>query len=154
MQNKMKKALITIGILLATVFGFQADVPDKVVGGFSNMRGVTNLTRTSECSTYVIPEASSDSVDWGNGCVQHLTRQTDENLTISSFSNGERHGKLTLILLAASSNPGTITWPSAVKWASVSAPTLGAANRVDIINFYAVSSGSYYGVEVDRTAAQ
>lgn len=145
----MKRFIILTSILIATIVGFEHDyIKDGIVGGFNNVRGVANLQRTSECSTYVIPESASTSIDWGNGCVQHLTRQVSENLTISSFSNGERHGELALVILASTSSPATITWPSSVKWASSSqnAPSLSGVNQVDVIRFYAVSSGSYYGV--------
>lgn len=143
---KRVKGIIILALAFLAV-GLGIEQGDELVGAFGNVRGFSNLTRTSECSTYVIPEAASASIDWANGCIQLLIRQVSQPVTITSFSNGARHGQMALVVLASTSSPGAITWPADVKWASSSqtAPTLSGANLVDVIRFYSVASDSYYG---------
>ena len=144
MIRKIKKFLIGLGIAIVAFFGLtDGPVKDAVLGGFSNVRGISNLQRTENCATFAIPDAASKSINWGDSCVQALT--LDSNLTISSFSNGALRGRLFLIVTKTAT--AAITWPSAVKWASVSsdAPTLSAVGEVDLLEFLSVSSGSYYG---------
>src|SRR3990167_3944952 len=143
----MRKKLF---ILLLALLGIGASYEgkDTLLGAFSTMRGFTTLQTDTPCSTYLIPETSSNTLDWNNGCVQQL--ELDTSLTFTSWSNGVSQGRMFLIVTASGSSPGTITWPSSVKWASTSgsndAPSLSGARTVDIFEFFAVSSGSYYGV--------
>jgi len=150
-RNKIILLLMTLFLGTAVTVEKSDTVKDALVG-FATTRGFSTLESNSPCSPLVLSGPSSQSIDWNASCVQNL--RLDKAGSTLTFSNGERQGRVFMIVTQDVTGSRTITWPASVKWASASAPTLGGANRVDVIEFIVTSSGSYYGLEHDRNAAK
>lgn len=72
-------------------------------------------------------------IDWENGNTQLVTLTGDCTFT---FSNPASGGRYLIALKQDGSGSHTVTWPSSVKWAAGTAPTLTTtAGHVDIVTF-------------------
>lgn len=149
----MKKRIVTILVILTALLGVTNDTAQEnvkdVMVGFSNVRGFSTARTFNPCNPFQIPEASSTSIDWNNGCVQRFSLSESLTWAAGDWTNGSAQGRMWLVI-TSDTTPGTITWPSTVAWASVSqnAPNLNSAGRVSIIEFISIASGSndtYYG---------
>jgi hypothetical protein len=94
-----------------------------------------------------VTASASTTLSLSNGNVFYLTMAASiTSLTISGATSGKA---CSFALYAKQDSTGsrTITWPSSVKWASGSAPTLStAANALDILVFESVDGGTnWYG---------
>lgn len=92
--------------------------------------------------------AASTTIDCSVGNVFTVTMSA--NITSLTFTNIPASGRaysLTLILQQDSSGGRSVTWPSSVKWAGGTAPTLSGANKTDIVNMVTTTGGStWYAV--------
>ena len=96
-----------------------------------------------------VSPSPSVTVNWNAGNVQTLTLSSNSALT---FSNGQAGGEYKLILNQDATGGRTVTWPSLVKWANRTTPTLtSAANAIDMASFtfdgsnYLASLGKNFG---------
>ena len=89
---------------------------------------------------------ASKVIAWSRGNGQSLTLDANTTLTFSVGGTGTYTGSyLTLKLIQDGTGSRTVTWPSSVKWAGGTAPTLStAAGAVDIIHLYHDGT-DYYG---------
>ena len=80
--------------------------------------------------------------NWANGMVQSLTMTAACTFTFSNPITGV--GYYRIFLLQDGTGGWTVTWPGTVKWSGGVAPTLSAANKMDILTFF-WNGTSYYG---------
>lgn len=88
------------------------------------------------------------TIDWNNGDTQRVTMTGNCTFT---FSNPVAGRTYTLILTQDGTGSRTATWPTAVKWAAGSAPTLTttATTGRDVLTFlYSGGLSIYIGVSV------
>ena len=79
--------------------------------------------------------ASSKTIDWNNGEIQKMSMVA--SISTLTLSNPLSKGITYILELVQDGTGGwTITWPGSVTWVSGSAPTLGGANKTDIIYLY------------------
>src|SRR5687768_3871372 len=94
----------------------------------------------SKLTPHTLTDGSTVAVDWNNSQNQTLTPGGNRTLT---FANGLAGSTYSLTITQAATGSRLITWPSSVKWAGGSAPTLTTtAARTDQIHFY--FDGTYY----------
>lgn len=85
--------------------------------------------------------STADTIDWSTGSAHKSTLTGNCTYT---FSNPETGGSYVLRVLTGSGG-FTATWPSSVKWAGGTGPTITTtASRMDLINFY-YDGTNYYG---------
>ena len=78
---------------------------------------------------------ASFTIDWNNGQAQDLTLTANCTLTFTA-PTGLNFARLSLRLIQDATGSRTVTFPSSVRWAGGTAPTLTTtANGVDIITF-------------------
>lgn len=92
-------------------------------------------TAASEEPSYVdLEDAPSITVDWSKGTTQAVTLHGNRAFV---FTNGQKGGKYTLIIRQDDTGSRIPSWPAAVHWPGVYAPTLTTtANKKDYINFF------------------
>ena len=83
----------------------------------------------------------SVTIDFNSGSRYEATLTGPVTFTFSNPVAGVTYG---LRLLQDATGGRTVTWPGTVKWKAATAPTLSAANKVDIIALY-YDGTSYYG---------
>lgn len=89
---------------------------------------------------------TSDTIDWSLNSSQKSTLTGNVTYT---FSNPQTGGAYVLRVLTGAGS-FTVTWPSSVKWAGGSAPTVTTtASRMDLFNFY-YDGTNYYGSYVQN----
>jgi hypothetical protein len=94
----------------------------------------------SKLTPNVLTDAATIPVDWNVSQNQAVTLGGNRTLT---FANGVAGSTYSLSLTQDGTGSRTVTWPSTVKWAGGSAPTLTTtAARTDQITFY--FDGTYY----------
>ncbi len=103
--------------------------------------------RYTELNTAATAVAST-TIDCSVGNIFTVTMSA--SITTLAFSNVPASGRaysLTLILAQDATGGRSITWPAAVKWPSGTAPTLSAANKVDIVTLVTTNGGTtWYGL--------
>lgn len=119
----------------------QIDNAEQTVSGFGIKKYFEVLDQPS-ISTGVL------TLDMTNGNVFDVV--LDENVTTVNFNNPPASGKvgnLSLFLKQDATGGYSIVWPSSVKWASGTAPTLStSANMLDILVFFTIDGGTnWYG---------
>jgi hypothetical protein len=120
--------------------------------------------RLTISSTGVIATATGTSMDFGarytelNGTATATASTTIDcslgniftvtmgaSITTLAFSNVPASGRaysLTLLLAQDATGGRSVTWPASVKWPSATAPTLSAANKVDIVTLLTKDGGT------------
>src|SRR5687768_2224687 len=94
----------------------------------------------SKLTPYALTDAATIAIDWNNSQNQYVTVAGNRTLTFSNPVAGQIYS---VQITQDSSGSRTITWPSTVKWAGGSAPTLTAtASKTDFVYF--MYTGSYY----------
>lgn len=94
----------------------------------------------SKLSPNTLTDAATIDVDWNKSQNHGVTVAGNRTLT---FSNGKSGYTYSVSITQDSTGSRLITWPSTVKWAGGSAPTLTTtAARTDQITFY--FDGTYY----------
>ena len=94
-----------------------------------------------------LTDAASTTVNWNEANVQTLPLDTSDS--VLSFSNGQAGGEYKLILNQDATGGRTVTWPSSVKWANKTTPTLTSnANATDVASF--TFNGTYYLGSFDK----
>lgn len=94
----------------------------------------------SKITPYTLTDAATVAVDWNNSVNQSVTFAGNRTFT---FSNPIAGGTYSITIVQDGTGSRLATWPSAVKWAGGSAPTLTTtASRADQITFY--YDGTYY----------
>jgi hypothetical protein len=87
----------------------------------------------SKLTPYALTDSATIAVDWNNSHNQYVTVAGNRTLT---FSNPVAGSIYSVKITQDSTGSRTITWPSTVKWAGGSAPTLTTtASRSDVIYF-------------------
>ena len=93
---------------------------------------------------------SANDIAVGTGCVFTKTISANTTLTISGTPSGRA---ATFSLVLTNGGAYTVTWPSSVKWAGGTAPTL-TSSGVDILTFITPNGGTtWYGVASSIGAA-
>src|SRR3954471_7795433 len=94
----------------------------------------------SKTTPYALTDAATVAVDWNNSVNQYVTMAGNRTFT---FSNPVSGAIYRLTIIQDSTGSRLATFPSSVKWAGGSAPTLTvtAAYR-DVLEFY--YDGTYY----------
>ena len=94
----------------------------------------------SKLTPYTLTDAATVAIDWNVSQTVELTAGGNRTLTMANPVAGETY-RVTIIQDSTGSR--LITWPSTVKWAGGSAPTLTTtASYRDHITFY--YDGTYY----------
>lgn len=101
----------------------------------------------SKLTPYTLTDGATVAVDWNNSQNQEVTLGGNRTFT---FSNGVAGSFYTIKVIQDDTGSRTVTWPSSVKWAGGSAPTLTTtADRADLVTFY--FDGTYYmDVSIDK----
>lgn len=89
--------------------------------------------------------SSSGSVTWDMESGNHAQITLTEDITTFTFSNFAPSGDLMgcVLYVTQDSTARTITWPSAVKWAGGTAPTLSTGSGdVDVLVFISRDAGT------------
>lgn len=89
----------------------------------------------------IATSGSTRDLDYSVANVWDVTLSAACTFSFSNWPASGRAGTLTLILR----NGGTAyaaTWPSSVKWAGGTAPTLSGINKADIITFVSLNGGT------------
>ena len=90
----------------------------------------------------ITSSAGSATINWKNGNKASIT--LIENVTFT-FTAPSKPCNILLKLVQDAIGSRTVTFPSSVKWAGGTAPTLStAANSIDIVTFY-YDGTNYYG---------
>jgi len=85
-------------------------------------------------------DAAIVAMDFNNGVNQKVTVAGNRTLTFSNPVEGATYG---IMIKQDAVGSRTITWPSTVKWAGGTAPTLtSTASRTDVVYF--MYTGSYF----------
>ena len=88
----------------------------------------------SKLTPYALTDGSTIAVDWNQSVNQTVTVAGNRTLTFSNPVAGETY---TIKITQDATGSRLITWPSTVKWAGGSAPTLTTtAARTDQVTFY------------------
>src|SRR3954462_11296620 len=94
----------------------------------------------SKTTPYALTDAATIAVDWNNSVNQSVTVAGNRTFT---FSNPTAGAIYSVAITQDAVGSRTITWPSTVKWAGGSAPTLTTtASRTDVVYF--MYTGSFY----------
>ena len=90
---------------------------------------------------------STDTIDLTDGNVHNVTLTANCTFTFSNPPASGTSGSFTLFLNQDGTGSRTATWPSEVKWAGGTAPTLTTtASRTDILVFTTIDAGTiWYG---------
>ncbi len=90
---------------------------------------------------------STDTIDLEDGNVHNVTLTANCTFTFSNPPASGTSGTFTLFLNQDGTGSRTATWPSEVKWAGGTAPTLTTtASRTDILVFTTIDAGTiWYG---------
>lgn len=90
---------------------------------------------------------STETFDLDTAIVHEGTLDANCTFTFSNPPGSGKCGQLMLVLNQDATGSRTVTWPSSVKWASGSAPTLSTgAGDIDILAFFTVDGGTtWYG---------
>ena len=116
----------------------------EIMGGTDYTTGnIPTLNPVSSAGT-------AQNVNWAGGDVSSFSLGTGAN-TSSFAGNAGFVQRVELFVLQPSSGaPGTLTWPSSVKWVNGVVPTLSKINgAVDLFRFtYVPATGFYYGEQV------
>lgn len=87
----------------------------------------------SKTAFYALTDGATVAIDWNNGVNQAVTVAGNRTLT---FANPVAGGDYAVKITQDATGSRLITWPSTVKWAGGSAPTLTTtASRTDVIYF-------------------
>lgn len=91
-------------------------------------------------------QTTTTTLDWNNGnCLAITLANNDQTFTFANPKTGGRY--LLELKQPASGAAGTVTWPSTVKWAGGTTPTLTATNgRTDIVTLY--YNGTNYAASI------
>ena len=101
----------------------------------------------SPSTPYTLTDGATVAVDWNESQNQELTPGGNRTLT---FSNGVAGMLYTIKITQDATGSRTITWPSSVKWAGGTAPTLTiTADRTDVIMFY-FDGTNYLDVAINK----
>lgn len=94
----------------------------------------------SKQAFYALTDGTTVAIDWTNGINQAVTLAGNRTFTMSNPVAGQTY---CVKITQDASGSRTVTWPSTVKWAGGSAPTLTTtASYVDHITF--IYDGTYY----------
>lgn len=109
--------------------------------------GTAVITTTGQINTGIFAITSTGAgtlatANWNNGMVQSLTMTANCTFTFSNPITGVDSYRL--LLRQDGTGGWTATWPAAVVWPGGVAPTLSAANKMDIFTFY-WNGTSYFG---------
>ena len=105
---------------------------------------VTPLEARSPRSVQGLTVAASVPIAWSGSKLRALALTRNVTLTFSGITPGD----VMVIRFTQDATGGrTVTWPSAVKWAGGTAPTLSTgANEVDVVTLLAFSASQIVGV--------
>ena len=93
---------------------------------------------------------SASDIALGSGCVFTKTISANTTFTFSGVPSGK---VATFSLILTNGGSKTVTWPSSVKWAGGSAPTL-TSSGIDVLTFITPNGGTnWYGVASSIGAA-
>lgn len=94
----------------------------------------------SKLTPNTLTDAATIAVDWNKSQNHVVTLGGNRTFT---FSNGKAGHTYSLVITQDGTGSRTVTWPSSVKWAGGSAPTLtSTAGKSDRITLY--FDGTYY----------
>ena len=117
------------------------------VSGDAEITGAKTFTQGPYGTTVAM--AASD-VDLSAGDVFTVTISAATTLTFSNVPSGKA---ATFNLIITNGGAATVTWPTSVKWASGTAPTL-TASGVDVLTFLTPDGGvTWYGTVAITAAA-
>lgn len=107
----------------------------------STFAGTVKVTAGSIInSEYTVATSSTMTIDW-NQSNQQLVKLGSSAVTIN-MTNYVAGQTLRLPICQNSIGGATVTWDSAIRWASSTAPTLSAANHCDLMTFTATNGTS------------
>ena len=110
------------------------------VSGDAEITGAKTFTQGPYGTTVALPAAD---VDLSAGNVFTVTISAATTLTFSNVPSGKA---ATFNLIITNGGAATVTWPTSVKWASGTAPTL-TASGVDVLTFLTPDGGvTWYGI--------
>ena len=122
---------------------------NTTITGFTNISANATVTGTVAMSSYteqantVVISTSSLTINAAAATTFDVT--LNSNVTSFAFQNLAAAGKVSTftIVFTADGTARTITWPSAVKWPSNTAPTLTSTlNKKDIFTFFTEDAGT------------
>lgn len=116
------------------------------VSGDAEVTGAKTFTQGPYGATVAMAAAD---VDLSQGSVFTVTISAATTLTFSNVPAGKA---ATFNLIITNGGAATVTWPSSVKWASGTAPTL-TASGVDVLTFLTPDGGTTWYGTVAITAA-
>jgi len=93
------------------------------------------------------PATGTVSLDLNDGNIHEVTLTGNTTFTFDNPVASGKASNLTITLSQDSHGSHTTTWPSSVKWAGGTAPTLTTtANAVNVLTFYTMDNGiTWYG---------
>lgn len=131
-------------MIMALPKGITNAVP---VSGDAEITGAKTFTQGPYGTTVAMAAAD---VDLSAGDVFTVTISAATTLT---FSNVPANKAATFNLIITNGGAATVTWPTSVKWASGTAPTL-TASGVDVLTFLTPDGGTtWYGTVAVAAAA-
>lgn len=117
------------------------------VSGDAEVTGAKTFTQGPYGTTVAMAAAD---VDLSQGSVFTVTISAATTLTFSNVPAGKA---ATFNLIITNGGAATVTWPTSVKWASGTAPTL-TASGVDVLTFLTPDGGvTWYGTVAITAAA-
>lgn len=131
-------------MIMALPKGITNAVP---VSGDAEITGAKTFTQGPYGTTVAMAAAD---VDLSAGDVFTVTISAATTLTFSNVPSGKA---ATFNLIITNGGAATVTWPTSVKWASGTAPTL-TASGVDVLTFLTPDGGvTWYGTVAITAAA-
>lgn len=116
------------------------------VSGDAEITGAKTFTQGPYGTTVAM---SAADVDLSTGDVFTVTVSADVTFTFSNVPSGKA---ATFNMIITNGGAATVTWPSTVKWASGTAPTL-TSEGVDVLTFLTPDGGTTWYGTVAITAA-
>lgn len=116
------------------------------VSGDAEITGAKTFTQGPYGTTVAMAAAD---VDLSSGDVFTVTVSADVTFTFSNVPSGKA---ATFNMIITNGGAATVTWPTSVKWASGTAPTL-TASGVDVLTFLTPDGGTTWYGTVAITAA-
>lgn len=130
-------------MIMALPKGITNAVP---VSGDAEITGAKTFTQGPYGTTVAMAAAD---VDLSAGDVFTVTVSADVTFTFSNVPSGKA---ATFNMIITNGGAATVTWPSTVKWASGTAPTL-TSEGVDVLTFLTPDGGTTWYGTVAITAA-